>query len=100
MADPEQIRLRAFVGRSFLPADEALWVEVRALLESLKPLGFLFEDAQEAQPRAVSEKVRAGIDRNDVYLGILSQRDQMIGQDGVVRFVISSLIGTRKRWSP
>lgn len=100
MADPEQIRLRAFVGRSFLRADEGLWLEVRTLLESLKPIGFAFEDAQEAQPRAVSEKVRSGIDRNDIYLGILSRRDQIIGQSGVFRFIISSFVDRRQRWSP
>ncbi len=100
MTDPEQVRLRAFVGRSFLRNDEGLWLEIRALLESLRPIGFVFEDAQEAQPRAVSEKVRAGIDRNDVYLGILSRRDQIMGQSGILRFIVSRFLDGRQRWSP
>ena len=75
-----QPRLSAFVGRSFLPQDEGLWVEVRTLLESFKPLDFAFEDANEAQPLGVSDKVRAGIDRNDVYIGILSHRPRWTPQ--------------------
>src|ERR1051326_6527748 len=68
------IRLRAFVGRSFLPADEAPWYEIRKILESLRPLGFEFEDAKEAQLRPISDKVKEGIERNDIYIGILMRR--------------------------
>ncbi len=38
------------------------------------PIGLQFEDAKEAQPRPVSEKVREGIERNDIYIGILTRR--------------------------
>lgn len=62
------------MGRSFLAADEGLWFEIRRILESLRSVGFLFEDAQEAQARPISEKVRQGITRNDIYIGILSRR--------------------------
>jgi hypothetical protein len=96
MADTDLARLRAFVGRSFLAADEGLWLEIRALLESLKPLGFLFEDAKEATPRPVSEKVRLAIDRNDVYIGILSRRDELVDYGGFRRFFSPP----RRRWSP
>lgn len=67
-------RIKAFVGRSFLEADEIVWYEVRKILESLRPIGLTFEDAKEAQLRPVSEKVRQGIERNDFYIGILTRR--------------------------
>ncbi len=67
-------RVTAFVGRSFLPDDDGLWQEIRELLEALRPFGFVFEDAKEPQPRPVSEKVREGINRNDLYVGVLSRR--------------------------
>lgn len=68
------IRIRAFVGRSFLKEDEALWYEIRTILESLRSIGFEFEDAKEAQLRPISEKVRQGIETNDFYVGILTRR--------------------------
>jgi tetratricopeptide (TPR) repeat protein len=95
-----QPRLSAFIGRSFLPQDEALWMEVRTLLESFKPLDFAFEDAKEAQPLGVSDKVRAGIDRNDVYIGILSHRDLVVDQAAGIFGVLLSIVPSRKRWSP
>ncbi len=68
------IRIRAFVGRSFLEENESLWYEIRKILESLRPIGFEFEDAKEAQLRPISDKVRQGIERNDFYIGILTRR--------------------------
>jgi tetratricopeptide (TPR) repeat protein len=68
------VRISAFVSRSFLKEDEVPWFEIRKLFESLRPLGFVFEDAKEAQLRPVSEKVRQGIERNDFLIGILGRR--------------------------
>lgn len=68
------IRIRAFVSRSFLPEDEAVWLEIRNVLESLRPLGFVFEDVRAAQLTPVSEKVRQGIQRNDFLIAILTRR--------------------------
>ncbi len=68
------VRLKAFVGRSFLDQDDSVWREIRDILESLRPIGFQFEDAKESQPRAISAKVREAIDRNDMYIGILTRR--------------------------
>jgi len=48
--------------------------EIRGILESLLPIGFLFEDAKEAQLKQISEKVRQGIERSDIYIGILTRR--------------------------
>jgi Tfp pilus assembly protein PilF len=66
--------LTAFIGRSFLKDDERPWLEIRKILESLRPLGFRFKDAEEAQPRPISEKVQQGIESNDIYIGILTRR--------------------------
>ena len=72
--DSRPPRIKAFVGRSFHQSDEPTWLAIRKVLESLRPIGFVFEDAQEAQLKPISEKVRHGIERNDIYLGILMRR--------------------------
>jgi tetratricopeptide (TPR) repeat protein len=74
MESNDPVFLTAFIGRSFLPPDEAPWLEIRKILESLRPLGFLFHDAYEAQPRRISEKVQRGIEQHDLYIGILTRR--------------------------
>jgi hypothetical protein len=80
----------AFVGRSFSPTDDKLWFEIRRILESLRSMGFVFEDAQEAQARPISEKVRRGIARNDIYIGILSRR-MPIEESSPEEFVLKRL---------
>ena len=50
MSDQRPVWLKAFVGRSFLEKDEAIWNEIRKMLVNLRPIGFVFEDASEAQP--------------------------------------------------
>ncbi len=71
---PSVRRIGAFIGRSFQAEDEMVWQEVEKILTALEPLGFVFEDARKRQPRAVSEKVREGIEGNEIYLGILTRR--------------------------
>ncbi len=70
----DAVFLTAFVGRSFLDVDELLWLEIRKILESLRPIGFRFQDANEAQPTPISKKVQRGIEQNDLYIGILTRR--------------------------
>src|SRR5260370_638016 len=72
--DERPIRLRAFVGRSFLPEDEATWFEFRKIFDSLRPIGFVWEDAKESQPRPISAKVRQVIEKNDVSIDLLTRR--------------------------
>ncbi len=72
--DDPKVRIRAFIGRSFQPEDEQLWGEIRKVLDSLRSLGFVYEDAKQPQPSSVSEKVRNRIDRNEIYVGVLSRR--------------------------
>jgi thioredoxin-like negative regulator of GroEL len=99
MVHPDrQPRLTAFVGRSFLPEDEALWNELRQVLDALAPLGFVYEDAKEAQPTPISEKVRAGIARNDVYIGVLSRRHRLVFRS-TLGGLFATLAGRPGRWS-
>lgn len=72
-----QIRLRAFVGRSFLESDEKVWQDFRNILESLRAIGLEFEDAKGAELKPISEKVRQGIERNDLYIAILTRRSHI-----------------------
>jgi tetratricopeptide (TPR) repeat protein len=91
---PSVTRINAFVGRSFLEQDDALWNEIRKILESLRPIGFGFEDAKEAQLRPISEKVRQGIEHNDFYIGILTRRLPIQREENVsntFRRVLSAL---------
>lgn len=75
MSDDEQTpRIKAFVGRSFAAEDESVWVEFRKILDALRPIGFVYEDAKQAQPRSVSEKVRHGIEESNLYVEILTRR--------------------------
>jgi len=78
--DSPPVRIRAFVGRSFLEQDDPVWYAIRTILASLRPIGFDFEDAKEAQLRPISEKVREGIERNDFYIGILTRRSRINDQ--------------------
>jgi tetratricopeptide (TPR) repeat protein len=72
-------RLTAFVGRSFLDSDKAIWHEMRDIFDSFRDLGFHYEDAKGAQLKAISEKVKEGIQRNSLYIGILTRRHRVVG---------------------
>src|SRR5690348_3239287 len=72
-SDPP-VRLAAFVGRSFADIDKAVWHELRDIFDSLASMGFRYEDAKGAQLRPVSEKVRELIERNEIYIGLLTKR--------------------------
>lgn len=65
----------AFIGRSFKKEDEPLWGEISKFLDSLKKVGFEWEDADEGQTRPISDKVKEKIERNDMFIGILLKRD-------------------------
>lgn len=67
--------LGAFVGRSFTEADESLWQAIQKHLSSLKSLGFEWEDAEQTQLKPISGKVKEKIERNDIFIGILTKRD-------------------------
>lgn len=65
----------AFIGRSFNKAGEPLWIEISKFLDSLKKVGFDWENAEEGQARPISDKVKEKIARNDIFIGILLKRD-------------------------
>ncbi|MBI5005754.1 MAG: hypothetical protein HZB95_01385 [Nitrosomonadales bacterium] len=68
------MRLSAFVGRSFLDDDKKIWHDLRDILDSLKTMGFEYEDGKEGQIRPISEKVQELIMRHEIYIGILTKR--------------------------
>lgn len=68
------MRLSAFVGRSFLEEDKKVWHDLRDILDSLKTMGFEYEDGKEGQLRPISEKVRELILRHEIYIGVLTKR--------------------------
>jgi tetratricopeptide (TPR) repeat protein len=76
-------QLKAFVGHSFLKEDEEL---VRAFLEFFDHvremgIGFEWEHAKPAEPKALAEKVRElTIDKN-VFIGICTKRERVVEQD-------------------
>ncbi len=81
--DQRAVWITAFVGRSFADEDEPVWNEIRKMLQNLRPIGLEFEDASEPQPRPISKKVREGIERTDVYIGILTHRFPIYGNTTV-----------------
>ena len=84
--DASKTRLSAFVGRSFLDQDEAVWATFRAMFESLAPMGFRFEDAKGSRPKPVSDKVKAGISRNTLYIAILTRRERISTKESPTLF--------------
>jgi hypothetical protein len=67
------MRLSAFVGRSFLDDDKKVWHDLRDILDSLKSMGFEYEDGKEGQIRPISEKVQEIILRHEIYIGVLTK---------------------------
>lgn len=67
--------ISAFIGRSFNKEDEPLWGEISKFLDSLKRVGFKWEDAEESQAKAISDKVKEKIEKNDMFIGILTKRE-------------------------
>ena len=92
------VRLTAFVGRSFHYGDKDVWREIEEMLAALRPMGFLFEDAKEAQPRSISQKVRDGIDRNQIYVAILTRREPLANAQPQSRLsaAMYGLLGKRR----
>ncbi len=67
--------ISAFVGRSFgREEDKDLWRKIEEMLNSLKEVGFSWEDAEVSEARSISDKVREKINKNDIFIGILTKR--------------------------
>jgi hypothetical protein len=67
----------AFVGQSFLPADEPLNSSIASILRAL---GLTVLTGEKPRATSVSKKVRERIDRSDVFVGIFSRRDRLEGK--------------------
>lgn len=67
--------ISAFIGRSFIKEDEPLWAEIAKFLNSLSKAGFSWEDAEESQAKPISDKVKEKVDRNDIFIGVLTKRE-------------------------
>lgn len=61
-------------GVAFLEEDKKVWHDLRDILDSLKTMGFEYEDGKEGQIRPISEKVRELILRHEIYIGVLTKR--------------------------
>ena len=72
MKDTAKPTVTAFVGRSFADVDRDTWYGIREILESYHPLGFRWEDAKEAMLSPISQKIRDGIERNQIYIGVMT----------------------------
>jgi tetratricopeptide (TPR) repeat protein len=72
--------ISAFIGRSFIKEDETLWAEIARFLNSLSKVGFGWEDAEESQAKPISDKVKEKINRNDIFIGILTKREPTYGK--------------------
>ena len=51
-----------------------VWHDLRDILDSLKSVGFEYEDAKEGEIRPISEKVKEFILRHEIYIGVLTKR--------------------------
>jgi len=67
-------KLTAFIGRSFEGKEIGLWLKIKKHLDSLKDIGFEWEDGEKAQIRPISDKVKEKIQRNNIFIGILTKR--------------------------
>ncbi len=67
-------QLNAFVARSFLPKDERRLEAVLRFLGTFEKMGFICRHAEAAEVESVSAKVRALIDKSDVFIGIFTKR--------------------------
>ncbi|MGA2315440.1 MAG: hypothetical protein ABSG71_03570 [Thermodesulfobacteriota bacterium] len=80
--------ISAFVGRSFDQKEELLWAKISKCLDSLKPIGFSWEDAEEAQAKPISDKVKEKIERNDLFIGILTKGDAIISGCSTSKYIL------------
>ena len=79
--------LRAFVGHSFLKADEDV---VRAFIDHFSTLekagiGFTWDHAEEAQALPLSKKVLAKIEGKNVFIGICTRKEYAIDRSKLTR---------------
>src|SRR2546422_4947434 len=68
----------AFVAYSFDDPDRQKVRTILDFLNSFREIGFIWESAERAEVESVSSKVRAKIDRSEVFVGILTRRHPVV----------------------
>jgi tetratricopeptide (TPR) repeat protein len=95
-------QLNAFIARSFLPEDERRLKSVLHFLETFEKMGFICRHAEAAEVQSVSAKVRALIDKSDVFVGIFTRRHPIyvppVGVSGAWK-VLRGVMPTANSWS-
>src|SRR3989338_4072898 len=67
--------IKAFVGHSFDPEDEAIITAFKKMLDSLKKsMAFDWEDAEVAQIKPLSEKVSLKMTDKNLFIGIFTRK--------------------------
>jgi len=95
-------QLNAFIARSFLPEDERRLESVLHFLGTFEKMGFICRHAEAAEVQSVSAKVRALIDKSDVFVGIFTRRHPIyvppVGVSGAWK-VLRGIRPTANSWS-
>jgi tetratricopeptide (TPR) repeat protein len=66
--------IKAFVAKSFAPADEARIQPLLDFLDTFSPLGVIFESADHAESEEVSTKVKRMIDDASIFVAIFTKK--------------------------
>ena len=76
-------KISAFVGHSFEEADKEIVRIFLDYFDSIKNFhkGFTWENAKTAEPKTLSEKVKARMEGKDLFIGICTIKEQTIGMD-------------------
>ncbi len=95
-------KITAFVARSFEAVDISKIEPITKFLDSFRDLGFVWETAERAEVESVSKKVRGMIDRDEVFIGILTKRYPVYRVNRSIRLVFDVLLGrlTPVAWVP
>ncbi len=85
--EAEMIGIKAFVGHSFAAEDREL---VRTFIDHFKTLakaypGFTWDHAEEAEPKPLSEKVLMKIQDKNVFIGICTRGECVVGRKNLTR---------------
>ncbi|MFA6471001.1 MAG: hypothetical protein WCU00_03085 [Candidatus Latescibacterota bacterium] len=79
--------IKAFVGHSFTDDDKTLnrtFLDYFDLIKSMD-IGFTWEHAEAAQPRELAEKVKNLIRDKNLFIGICTRKERVIGPDTLER---------------
>jgi tetratricopeptide (TPR) repeat protein len=80
-------KVRAFVGHSFSKDDETLNKTFLDYLDQIKAMeiGFIWDHAKAAEPRQLAEKVMSLIRDRNLFIGICTKKERVIGPNELER---------------